>query len=151
MAVRYTTLADFRAAKEEARLARDFHAGQLAHRWAILKDPDARGALLLDAVGDMLRTWPPIKRVHELLNGRISGATVTAVGMAFASTRHGFVRKLIYSGLSMLLGKVIGEKEGEGQGILSTLATAIGSMRQRMRERRAEREAAAEVEASDRE
>ncbi|MBK9176348.1 MAG: hypothetical protein IPM46_08410 [Flavobacteriales bacterium] len=152
MTTRYKNLAHFLAAKAEARRTRDVHAGQLAERWALLKDPDTRGVLLRDAMGDMLRNWAPYRRVHELLHGRISGSTVAAVGMAVASTRQGFFKRMLYTGVSVLLGKVIGEKEEKGPGLLSTLATAIGSMRQRMRERKAEREEAqAEVEASDRE
>jgi hypothetical protein len=142
MTTRYETLALFHAAKAEARRERDLHAGQLAHKWTVLKDPDMRGELLRDAAGDMLRNWAPFKRVHELLHGRISGSTVAAVGMAIASTRTGFVKRMLYSGLSMLLGKVIGEKEEAGPGMLSTLAAAIGTFRTRMRERKAEREEA---------
>lgn len=140
MTTRYATLEHFRLAKAEAQKQRDVHAAGIGQRWALLKQPQTRGALLRDAVGDLLRSWKPYRHVHDVLNGRISGSTVTAVGMAVASMQRGLGKRLLYSGISMLLGKVIGDKEEKGPGMLSTLATAIGGMLQRMRERKAERE-----------
>ncbi|MBK6829308.1 MAG: hypothetical protein IPG92_00530 [Flavobacteriales bacterium] len=140
MTTRYTSLEQFSKAKVQAHAAREVHATSIGHRWALLKQPEKRGALLRDAMGDVLRSWKPYRHVHELLNGHISGSTVSAVGMAVASMQKGLGKRLLFSGISMLLGKVIGEKEDKGPGLLSTLATAIGSMRQRMRERKAERE-----------
>ncbi|MBK8500110.1 MAG: hypothetical protein IPL52_15130 [Flavobacteriales bacterium] len=140
MTTSYSTLEQFRTAKLQARRSRDHHAASIAQRWGLLKDPRKRGALLRDAVGDVLRNWTPYRRVHDAFNGRISGSTVSAVGMAVASMQSGFGKRLLYSGISLLLGKVIGNKEEKGPGLLTTLATAIGNMRQRMRERRAQRQ-----------
>lgn len=140
MTTRYKTLAHFRAVKAEARHERDLHAGQLAQRWTLLKDPVSRGALLRDAMGDMLRGWAPFKRVHDVLHGRISGSTVTAVGMAIASTRQGFFKRMIFSGASVMLGKLIGDKEEQGPGLLAMLASAVGGMMRRMREQKDARE-----------
>ncbi len=140
MTTSYKTLADFHGAKARARQERDIHAEGVAQRWALLKDPETRGALLRDAMGDMLRNWAPFRRVQELLHGRISGSTVTAIGMAIASTRHGFFKRILWSGVSVLLGKAIGDEPDTGEGMLSKLATSIGGVVRGMRERKAARE-----------
>lgn len=140
MTTRYKTLQDFHSAKLLARQERDAHAQNISYRWSLLKQPQTRGALLRDAVGDLLRSWKPYRRVRDVLNGHISGSTVSALGMAVASMQKGLGKRLLYSGISMLLGKLIGDKEEQGPGLLSTVAAAIGSMLQRMRERKAQRE-----------
>lgn len=147
MTTSYKTLAEFHTAKIQARHERDIHANGVAHRWSLLKEPETRGALLRDAMGDMLRNWGPYRRIHELLHGRISGSTVTAVGMAIASTRQGFLKRMIYSGVSMLLGKVIGDEPDTGESVLGKLATTIGGVVRGMRERKAAREEEEEAEA----
>jgi len=142
MTTRYTTMQGFRAVKLAARQERDHHAKNIQERWTLLKQPETRGILLRDAMGDVVRSWAPYRKMQELLNGRVSGSTVSTIGMAIASMQGGFVKRMLWSGISMLVGKVIGDKEeeGKGPGLLSTLATAIGSMRNRMRERKAQRE-----------
>ena len=152
MSNKYTDLAEFRKAKTRARQEREHYAANIAERWVLLKEPRTRGALLRDALGDLLHSWKPYRRVHELLNGRVSGSTVSTIGMAIASLQGGFVKRMLWSGVSMLLGKLIGEKEEQGPGFLSTLATAIGGMVQRVRERKAKQEEEdIETEAADRE
>jgi hypothetical protein len=153
MTTRYKTLLEFRSAKLQARQERDVHEQSIKERWMLLKEPQTRRILLRDAMGDMLRSWKPYRRMHELLDGRISGSTVSAVGIGIASMQGGFVKRMVWSGISMLLGKVIGDTDEneKGPGLLSTLATAIGSMRNRMRERKAQREEEeVEAEASSR-
>ena len=137
---RYTSLDEFHKAKTLARQEREHYAANIAERWVLLREPRTRGALLRDAVGDLLRSWKPFRRVHDLLNGHISGSTVSAVGMAVASMQRGLGKRLLYSGISMLLGKLIGDRESKSDGLLSTLATAIGGVVRGMRERKAARE-----------
>ncbi|MCC7503520.1 MAG: hypothetical protein IT229_13390 [Flavobacteriales bacterium] len=133
----YNSLAEFHAVRLQAREARELKQHRLAQRWAIIKDPHTRGILLRDALGDALRSWAPYKRVNEMLHGRVSGSTVAAVGMAVASAQQSFVRRLVFSSISMLLGKVIGQQpESSGPGLLNTVASAVGSGVRYMRERR---------------
>ena len=136
----YTNIAEFHAVRAQAREARQEKQQRLAQRWTIITDPHTRGLLLRDALGDVMRSWAPYKKVKELLHGRVSGSTVAAVGMAVASAQQGLGKRLLFSGISMLLGKVVGEPEKSGPGILSTVATAIGSGVRFMRERRAARQ-----------
>lgn len=135
----YKSLTEFQAMRAQARATRGFAQQRLAQRWALIKDPHTRGMLLRDALGDALRSWGPYKRVTELLQGRVSGSTVAAVGMAVASAQSGIGRRLLYSGISMLLGKAIGRSQQSGPGLLSTVVTAVGSGVRHMRERRAAR------------
>ena len=141
MTTRYATLEQFRAAKLSAREERDAYAQKLKESWSVLKEPATRGLLLRDAMGDALRSWKPYRRLQELLGGHLSGSTVSSIGVAFASMQGGLGKRLLYLGISMLLGKLIGDQEEKGPGLLSTLASAIGSMRTRIRERKAQREA----------
>ncbi len=140
MTKRYTNLAEFHAVRTRARLERDLSKERLAQRWSLVQDPGSRGALLKDAMSDMLSSWSPYRRVKELLNGGVSGSTVAAVGMAVASAQHGMGKRILFSGLSMLLGKVLGERQPEGEGVLHKVASAIGRGVQFMRERKAARQ-----------
>jgi hypothetical protein len=142
MTTSYTSLEHFRAAKHRSREDRDAHALLLQERWAMLKKPETRGILLRDAMGDALRTWQPYRRMRTLLGGSVSGSTVSSVAMTIASLQGGLGKRMLFSGIGMLLGKVIGDPEGAAPGMLSTLATAIGRMRRRMRERKVQREEA---------
>jgi len=142
MTKQYNSLAEFHAVRAQAREAREEKKERLAQRWATIKDPHTRGILLRDALGDALRSWTPYKRISELLQGRVSGSTVAAVGMAVASAQSGLGRRLLFSGISMLLGKAIGQPQQNGPGLLSSLATAFGSGVRYMRERRAARRTA---------
>jgi len=145
---RYASLAEFRTLRTQARNERDLLRARLADRWTIIQDPRTRGALLRDAMGDVLRSWKPYRKVQDLLHGRVSGSTVAAVGMAVASAQHGMGRRLLFSGISMLLGKAIGDREQGGPGLLSTVATAVGRGVQFMRERKAARQERQEEDAA---
>ncbi len=148
MKTNYTSLEEFHTARHKAREARDQARQQLSTRWAMITEPATRGALLKDALGDMLRSWSPYRRVHDLLNGRVSGSTVAAVGMAVASAQHGMARRLLFSGLSMALGKVIGDRKPEGDGLLSTVASAVGRGVRFIHERKAARQERQQEDAS---
>ncbi len=145
---KYTDLAEFNAARDKARGTRDQARQQLSARWAVITEPATRGALLKDAMGDMLRSWSPYRRVHDLLSGRVSGSAVAAVGMAVAQAQHGIARRLLFSGLSMALGKVIGDRQQEGEGVLSRAASAVGRGVQFIQERKAARRERHEEEAA---
>lgn len=138
----YKTIQDFRAAKLMARQERDRFGERVAGNWRMLQDPATRGALFRDAAGDVLRSWGPYRKVQDLMHGRISGSTVSAIGMTVAGMQRGFGRRLLYSGISLLLGKMLGDGEErlKGPGLLSTLASSIGSVVKGMRKRKAARE-----------
>ena len=146
MTKRYTTLSEFRAARSLAFIERDLAKDRLAQRWSLVQDPGSRGALLKDAVGDMLSSWAPYRRVKDLLHGRISGSTVAALGMTVASAQRGIGKRLLFSGLSMLLGKVLGDRQPQDEGLLHTVASAVGRGVQFIRERKAQRQERAQVE-----
>jgi len=148
MKTEYASLKEFRAARSQARASRDQALEQLSSRWAQITEPETRGALLKDALGDMLRSWSPYRRVHDLLSGRVSGSAVAAVGMAVAQAQHGIARRLLFSGLSMALGKVIGDKQQEGEGLLSRVASAVGRGVHFIQERKAARRERHEEEAA---
>lgn len=140
---KYHSLQEFRAATMRARQERDAYANEIAGHWKVLQNPTTRGVLVRDALGDALRSWAPFKRVHDVLNGRISGSTVSAVGMAVASMQRGFFKRMLFSGISLLLGRMIGDRaEGEDEpNFLSVLATTIGNLLKEVRERKAEKNA----------
>lgn len=140
MTKRYTSLVEFRDERTLAREERDRSRDRLAQRWALIQDPHTRGVLLKDAMGDMLRSWSPYRRVHDLFHGRLSGTSVAAVGMAVASAQQGMGRRLLFSGLSMLLGKALGDKPKEGEGLLHSVASAVGRGVRFIHERKAARQ-----------
>ena len=82
----------------------------------------------------------------DLLHGRISGSTVAALGMTVASAQRGIGKRLLFSGLSMLLGKVLGDRQPQDEGLLHTVASAVGRGVQFIRERKAQRQERAQVE-----
>ena len=139
MTTKYQSLQEFRVATMRAKQERDAFANEISGHWSVLQNPATRGVLVRDALGDALRTWAPFKRVHDVLNGHISGSTVSAVGMAVASMQRGFFKRLLFSGISMLLGKMIGDQPGseEEPNFLSSLATTVGNLLKDMRERKA--------------
>ncbi len=141
MTTRYQSLQEFRGATMQAKQERDAFAKEISGHWSVLQNPATRGLLMRDALGDALRSWAPFKRVHDVFNGHISGSTVSAVGMAVASMQRGFFKRILFSGISMLLGKMIGDKpeSGDEPNFLSTLATSIGNLLKQVRERRSEK------------
>ena len=144
----HTSLNAYRTAKWQIRRERDRYADSIAQRWEILKDPDTRGILLRDAVGDLVRNWGPYKKVHDMFHGRVSGSAVSSIGSAVSSMLPGFKKRMIFGGLSMLLGKVIGDEPGKHNGLLSSISLGLGSMAKFLRDRKEKRaEAAAEVDA----
>ncbi|MFZ1686422.1 MAG: hypothetical protein WAU70_03310 [Flavobacteriales bacterium] len=145
----HKNLNDFRAAQWQARRERDRYAQSMADRWEHLKDPDTRGILMRDAIGDVLRSWSPIRKVQEMMHGKVSGSTVSTVGSTVASMLPGFKRRMIFTGVSMLLGKVIGDDPGKQSSTLSSLAGGMRSVAKFLRERKDKKTAtaAAEVEA----
>ncbi|MEO8068337.1 MAG: hypothetical protein ABI599_11645 [Flavobacteriales bacterium] len=147
--MRHKSLSEYRTAKWQARRERDHYAHSISERWEALKDPDTRGILLRDAAGDALRSWGPYSKVHDLLHGKVSGSTVASVGTAVASMLPSFKKRLLFGGLSMLMGKWIGDDPDKKSNTLSSVATGIGTVVQFLRHRRERRaaEAAAEVEA----
>ena len=144
----YRTLDDFRAAKRRARQDRDMHKEALEGSLAALQDPDTRGVLLRDAAGDVLRSWGPYRKASDLLSGRVSGSTVYTAGMALASMQHGLKKRLIFSGITMLLSKLMGDKKRDVPGAISNLTEAIGGFAKGMRERKEARDRARAEETS---
>lgn len=142
----YKSLDSFHKEKRAARAERDRHADALASRWDRLQDSTTRGILLRDAVGDALRSWKPYRSVHDLLHGRISGDMISSVGLAAAGLNRSWTKRLLYSGLSVLLGKAIGRNGvPEGRGLLTAVAQGVGFFMKHARERRARKKAEQEV------
>lgn len=130
-------LAELRAVIHQARADRDRVQGELRDRLELLNDPRTRGILLRDAVGDALRTWKPFRLVHEALNGRVSGQTVAAAGMAAASLQGTWKKRMLWSGASWLLGQVIGDDPLKRANLLDTIGHALRQAREALTPRRA--------------
>lgn len=142
----YKSLESFRAEKRLARAERDRYADALTVRWARLQDPATRGVLLRDAVADALRSWTPYRKVQELLHGRVSGEMVSSLGMAAAGMHRSWTKRLMYTGISLLLGKAIGRNGvPEGAGLVSSFVQGVGAFMKRVQERRARRNAEEEA------
>lgn len=142
----YKSLDSFHNEKRAARAERDRHADALASRWERLQDPVTRGILLRDAVGDALRSWKPYRRAHDLLHGRVSGDMISSVGMAVAGLKRSWTKRLLYSGLSLLIGKAIGRNGvPEGRGLLTAVAQGVAFFMKHARQRRARKKAVEEV------
>jgi len=135
--MKYDSLTAFYTAKNALRDERDRHAESIALRWALLKDSEVRGALLKNTAVDVVRGTAAGRQIHELLNGRFSGPLISGLGMAFASTRGGFAKRMLFSGISLALGKLVGEKSDDPRGILTKLAEGIGSVVRSYREQKA--------------
>jgi hypothetical protein len=134
--MKYDSLTTFFAAKEQARAQIRRSEISLAWRWTQLKDPEVRGAMAKGAAGDLLRSSSAGRQIHELLNGRFTGPLISTIGLAYASTRGGVGKRVLYSGISLALGKLVGGL-GEGRsGLLSGIAERIGSVVRSFRERR---------------
>ena len=143
----YRTIEDFRTAKRRARRERDMHKEAIEGSLAALQSSETRGLLLRDAVGDILRSWGPYRTASELLHGRVSGSTVQAAGMALASVQGTWKKRLIFSGITTLLGKLMGDKP-RNVGSATSIVDAIGDFAKGMRERKAARERARAEETS---
>lgn len=138
--MKYDSLSAFYAAKLAVREERDRHAENIALRWALLKDHEVRSTLLKNTAVDVVRGTAMGRSIHNLLNGRFSGPLISGLGMVFASTRAGFGKRMLFSGISLLLGKLVAGKQDDAPGILTRLAEGIGSVVRSVRERQASRE-----------
>jgi hypothetical protein len=128
-------------ARQEAIDARDQLEQALVQRWGQLKDAEVRSALVKDAASDILRSSSIGRGIHELLNGRFSGPLISTLGLAYASTRGGLGKRMLFSGISLALGKVVEQQENGGPGMLTKIAEGIGSIVRGIRERNAQRQA----------
>lgn len=135
MATTYRDLNDFRQAKQLARTERDRAAEEVSQRWDLLQNPTTRGVLLRDAVGDLLRSWKPYRKVHDLLEGRVNGDAVAALGQLYASTRPTWMARAVYSGLSALLATVIGRSGPSNNELLHAATRQVGSLFRRWKAR----------------
>lgn len=138
--MRHPDLNAYRLAKEQARKERDVYAAAVEQRWIEFQDPSTRGVLLRDAVGDALRGWRPYRRLHDLVQGRISASTVTNLGMALASSKVSLPKRLVLSAATILAGKLMGQNN-ERPIEIRDIAHKIGDIVRRVRERKALREA----------
>ena len=144
----HTSLDAFRTAKWQVRRERDTYTDSIVERWEILKDPDTRGILMRDAFSDMVRNWGPYKKVHDMFRGRVSGSTVSSIGSAVSSLLPGFKKRMVFGGISTLLGKIIGDEPGKHNDLLSSISSGLRTAAKFLRERKVEpAEAAAEVDA----
>jgi hypothetical protein len=139
--MKYDSLSAFHTAKQDLRDERDRHAESIALRWSMLKDREVRSTLLKNAAVDVVRGSAAGRQIHDLLNGRFSGPLISGLGMAYASTRGGFGKRMLFSGISLALGKLFGEQNNDptSPGILTKLAEGIGSIVSGIRERKAAR------------
>lgn len=130
------SLAELRAEMQRVRADRDRVQDELRQRLELLNDPRTRGILLRDAAGDALRTWKPFRLVHEALNGRVSGETVAAAGMAAASLQGTWKKRMLWSGASWLLGQVIGDDPLKRTSLLDTIGIALRKAREAVKPHR---------------
>jgi hypothetical protein len=139
--MKYDSLTAFYTAKQAVRDERDRHAESVALRWSLLKNDEVRSTLFKNAAVDMVRGTAVGRQVHELLNGRFSGPLISGLGMAFASTRAGVGKRMLFSGISLALGKMFGAQNADpdAPGMLTKLAEGIGSIVRTIRERKAGR------------
>jgi hypothetical protein len=137
--MKYDSLTTFFAAKQQLRAERDHHAERIVQRVTLLKDSEVRSALLKSAAIDVVRGTDTGRHVHDLLNGRFSGPLISGLGLAYASTRAGFGKRMLFSGISLALGKLVGGGDGDAPGLLTKLAEGIGSIVRGIRERKASR------------
>ena len=142
----YTSLHEFRSAKERARMDLDRVKDDLSGRWQLLQTPATRGILLRDAFGDVLRSWKPYKHMQNLVHGRVNGDTLMALGSLYASTRPTWGKRALYGGISVLLGKLLGGETSSPTNVLSTVVGSIGKVVAHFRERKAAKANEAELE-----
>jgi hypothetical protein len=133
------------------RAERDVHGAGIVTRWEQLKDPVVRGMLVKDAVMDVIRSTKPGRRLHDLMSNGLTGTVISTLGLAFANTRSGLGKRLLFSGISLLLGKLMrpADNEEDSGGILSNVATIAGRFFHNLRERKAAHEAMEHAEEPD--
>jgi len=139
MKMKYDSLNTFYTAKRTVRDERNLHAESIVLRWSQLKDREVRSILLRNAAVDVVRGSAVGRQIHDLLNGQISGPLISGLGMAFASSRGGFGKRMLFSGINLALGKILGGEDSDPRGLLTKLAEGIGSIVRVVRERKAER------------
>lgn len=137
MKMKYDSLGAFYMAKRKVRDERDRHEQSIALRWSQLKDSEVRNTLFKNAAIDVVRGSAAGRQIHDLLNGKFSGPLISGLGMAFASTRGGFGKRMLFSGISLALGKILGDQDSDPRGLLTRLAEGIGSIVRGIRERKA--------------
>jgi hypothetical protein len=134
--MKYDSLNTFLAAKEHARAEIRRSEQSIAWHWTQLKDPAVRGAMAKGAASDLLRSSSVGRQFHELLNGRFTGPLISTVGLAYASTRGGVGKRVLFSTISLALGKLFGGLGGAKSGMLSGIAERIGAVVSKIRESR---------------
>ena len=138
--MKYASLDDMRYAQKALKNERDAYGENLALRWKNIREPEFRKALMKDAIDDVLESWKPYRIVHDLLQGNVNGSAITSVGMFVASLQKSWPKRILYTGISALIGKLFGDTEGSTEhessdNLLHKLAKAVGSLVQRFSNR----------------
>ena len=135
----FTSRADLDAARATARLQRDRAHARLGRRWAMLKYADIRTALITDAMGAVIRGWSPLRTARAALHSPLARTSLTAVGLALAGAQRTLGKRLLVTGLSVLVGRALGDDARAGDGLISRFSAAVGRSIRAVQQRRAER------------
>jgi hypothetical protein len=136
----FTGLSEFNEARVNARAQRDLAQDRLERRWSVLRDPRTRTELVKEAMGAVFQSWTPVRRVRELLQDPITGKAVTAMGMVLAGAQPTWGRRLLFSGLSVIMGKAMRGHAPSEAGPLGRFGAALGRGLRFMQARRADRQ-----------
>jgi hypothetical protein len=115
-------------AQERARLdhVRTVHGDRLERHWSALKDHKVRGALMRDAVADVVRSWRPASMIAGLLG---NGSLTSALGAA--AFRRGGLGKRVFSFATTLLLPMLVKQAGSVSldAIIKQVGETVGKFR----------------------
>lgn len=127
MASEFTSIQHFNTTKQALRMHREVLSDRISHRWNLLQDRETRGILLRDAASDLLHAWEPYRKLSGLLKGKLDVGTLASLGTLYASTRPTWTKRLLYTGISNLIGKLFSNGEHAKDGsILDLIAKGVG-------------------------
>lgn len=136
---RFTSFNDLDRELQRLNEVRQRHEDRLERHWKALQDREVRGALMSDAVGDVVRAWKPTRVLGSLFGGGSFGASL---GAALGTRRGGMTGKLFSFALSMALPKLLERLEHLSvDDIGKHLRTTVERVGQYIAKRREERHA----------
>lgn len=136
----FRSLAEVRAETARLRAERDQVQVGLAGHLDLVRDPAFRRALAGDAIGDLLKSWNPLRSVVSMV-GNSPAAVTGALGLVLGAKARTPVGRVAMTALSvvapLLIGKLGKDPAATGGKLVHELGTSWDHVKEYVRERRA--------------
>ena len=136
---RFTSLADVHAEKERLRRERDRLQNDLKAQLELVRDKDFRMALVGDAVGDLLRSWRPIRAIMGVF-GKSPGAAGQVLGSVLGGRMGSPLGKVLMAvataAIPLVMERLGKDPGATGSKLAHELAVSWGRVKDYVRERR---------------